>query len=44
MKSEAFKDLKFESPSLDLSCGDGMFMFLHLGGEFNKDFDYYEST
>jgi len=44
MKSEAFKDLKFESPSLDLSCGDGMFMFLHLGGEFNEDFDYYEST
>lgn len=43
-KSETFKDFKFESPSLDLSCGDGLFMFLHLGGEFDDDFDYFQAT
>ena len=37
-------DVKFESPSLDLSCGDGMFMFTHLGGTFSENFDYFKST
>ena len=43
-KSRAFDDLKFESPSLDLSCGDGMFMAIHLGALFDFDFDYFKST
>jgi len=43
-KSKAFEDLKFESPSLDLSCGDGLFMAIHLGAIFNEDFDYFKST
>ena len=43
-KSSAFDDLKFESPSLDLSCGDGMFMAIHLGALFDFDFDYFKST
>ena len=43
-KSEAFADLKFESPSLDLSCGDGLFMAIHLGAVFDDDFDYFKST
>ncbi|MBD3249384.1 methyltransferase domain-containing protein [Candidatus Woesearchaeota archaeon] len=43
-KSNIFSDFKFESPSLDLSCGDGLFMFLHLGGELDQNFDYFQST
>ena len=43
-KSKAFEDLKFESPSLDLSCGDGLFMAIHLGAVFDDDFDYFKST
>ena len=39
-KSEAFADLKFESPSLDLSCGDGLFMAIHLGAVFDDNFDW----
>jgi len=31
-KSEVMNDIGFESPSLDLSCGDGLFTFIHLGG------------
>ena len=43
-KSKAFENLNFESPSLDLSCGDGMFMAIHLGAIFDSDFDYFKST
>lgn len=43
-KSKAYEQLKFESPSLDLSCGDGLFQAIHLGGTFENNFDYYEST
>ena len=43
-KSKAFENLKFESPSLDLSCGDGLFMAIHLGAIFDDDFDYFKST
>jgi len=43
-KSKAFKDITFESPSLDISCGDGLFMFVHLGGALDSDFDYFQST
>lgn len=43
-KSKAFDDIKFESPSLDLSCGDGLFSFIHFGGSFEEDFDYFKST
>ena len=43
-KSQAFENFKFQSPSLDLSCGDGMFMAIHLGALFDFDFDYFKST
>lgn len=43
-KSKVFEDLKFESPSLDLSCGDGLFMAIHQGGVFKDDVDYFIST
>jgi SAM-dependent methyltransferase len=29
--------------SLDIGCGDGTFSFLLMGGEFNKNFDDYQS-
>lgn len=43
-KSKAFENLKIESPSLDLSCGDGMYMAIHLGAVFDFDFDFFKST
>lgn len=43
-KSKAFNNIKFESPSLDISCGDGLFMFMHLGGKLESNFDYYKTT
>ena len=43
-KSKAFENLKIESPSLDLACGDGMFMAIHLGAIFDFDFDFFKST
>ncbi len=29
------------SPSIDISCGDGVFSFLHAGGEFDPSFDVF---
>ncbi len=38
------KDFQFLSPSLDLGCGDGTFSFLRAGGEFNREFDVFQSV
>lgn len=43
-KSKALENISFDSPSLDLSCGDGLFMGIHLGGKINDEFDYFEFT
>ena len=43
-KSKALENLKIESPSLDLSCGDGTVMAIHLGAIFDSDFDFFKST
>jgi len=43
-KSKAIEDYSFSSPALDISCGDGLFMFLHLGGKFEFNFDYFKNT
>lgn len=43
-KSKAIEEFSVDSPSLDISCGDGLFMFLHLGGSFEPDFDYFKNT
>ena len=37
----AMKDFVFESPSLDMGCGDGIFSFIRAGGGFNQEFDLY---
>lgn len=42
--SKSFEDIEFKSPSIDLSCGDGNTMFIHLGGRFSPDFDEFTST
>ena len=39
-KSRVFEDLELAQPSIDISCADGLFMFLHLGGEF----EFYEEV
>ena len=36
--------ITFQSPSLDISAGDGTLMFQHLGGEFGFDYDLYRET
>lgn len=38
---ESMKNFCFESPSLDLGCGDGTFSFLRAGGEFQNNFDVF---
>lgn len=43
-KSNAFADIDFVTPSMDISCGDGFFLFLHLGGVLDSDADYFQST
>jgi SAM-dependent methyltransferase len=44
LRSISLQDIKFKSPSVDISCGDGMFMFYHFGGQTNFDFDTFKST
>lgn len=41
---ESMKNFQFDSPSLDLGCGDGTFSFLRAGGEFDKTFDVFMSV
>jgi len=40
----ALEDIEFREPSLDLSCGDGVFSFLLAGGDFAADFDIFGAT
>jgi SAM-dependent methyltransferase len=39
---QAMKGFQFESPSLDLGCGDGLFSFLRAGGRFSPEFDAFQ--
>ncbi len=41
LRSDALDAVPIRSPSLDLSCGDGIFSFLHAGGRFAPDFDVF---
>ncbi|MDB5807026.1 MAG: methyltransferase type 11 [Betaproteobacteria bacterium] len=40
----AMADFQFESPSLDVGCGDGMFSFVRAGGQLDKTFDAFQAT
>jgi SAM-dependent methyltransferase len=45
LKSLSLKStMEFKTPSLDISCGDGMFTFMHLGGELDERFDRFVNT
>ena len=37
-------NLKNFKNKLDLCCGDGTYIFLHCGGEFKNDFDFFINT
>jgi SAM-dependent methyltransferase len=37
----ALAPFKFQSPSLDLGCGDGVFSFLRAGGRFDLGYDQF---
>lgn len=44
LRSDALSRYPLEHPSIDLSCGDGVFSFLHFGGEFDPAFDVFTSV
>jgi len=41
LRSEALEAFAFEPPNLELNCGDGVFSFLHAGGQFEPAFDVW---
>lgn len=41
LRSGALDAVPIRSPSVDLSCGDGVFSFLHAGGRLAPDFDVF---
>ena len=44
LRSLTLRALPFTRPSIDLSCGDGIFSFLHLGGALDPAFDVFCSV
>jgi len=44
LRSQVLDAYRFELPSLDLSCGDGVFSFLHAGGALDEDFDVFRTV
>ena len=40
----AMAPFAFESPSLDLGCGDGTFSFIRAGGRFDDRFDVFQTV
>lgn len=41
LRSDALATVPWRSPAVDLSCGDGVFSFLHAGGRFAPHFDVF---
>ena len=41
LRSDALDAVPMRRPCLDLSCGDGVFSFLHAGGRFAQEFDVF---
>lgn len=44
LRSDALRQVALGPSSIDVSCGDGIFSFLHLGGEFDAAFDVFQSV
>jgi SAM-dependent methyltransferase len=44
LRSDALDAVPIRGPFADLSCGDGVFSFLHAGGRFTSDFDVFSSV
>lgn len=44
LRSEALSRVEWRGPAIDLSCGDGVFSFLHHGGRFDPSFDVFQSV
>lgn len=42
LRSLAWRRVAVSSPSLDVSCGDGVFSFIHAGGAFGPSFDVFQ--
>lgn len=44
LRSLAWRRVPVAAPALDLSCGDGVFSFVHAGGAFGLSFDVFGSV
>jgi len=44
LRSLTLAKASFGRPSIDISCGDGIFSFLHRGGTFEPEFDVFTSV
>ena len=44
LRSLAWRQVEMLSPSIDLSCGDGVFSFIHAGGAFGPSFDLFQEV
>jgi SAM-dependent methyltransferase len=44
LRSVAWRRVPVEPPVIDLSCGDGVFSFIHAGGAFGSSFDVFQEV
>ncbi len=44
LRSLALFTARWRAPSIDVSCGDGLFSFIHAGGELDAAFDVFASV
>lgn len=44
LRSMVLRSARCTDPSIDISCGDGVFTFLHLGGRFAPSFDVFAAV
>jgi len=44
LRAEALAGCEWSVSSIDISCGDGIFSFLALGGRLDPDFDVFQSV
>lgn len=44
LRSMALSTAPWRGPSIDVSCGDGLFSFIHAGGELDPAFDVFASV